>query len=77
MSQTQEITSYNFSNPNAFSGPGIDMSSDQSPLDTIREQTSKIEDFLDTLRRLVKPYVLPWRSLLSIEGSTFNRGGPH
>lgn len=53
------------------------MSNDQSPLDTIREQTNKIEDFLDTLRRLVKPYVLPWRSLLSIEDYTFNRGEPH
>lgn len=28
-------------------------------LDAIREQTSKIEDFLDTLSDPVKPYVLP------------------
>ena len=30
---------------------------DPSPLDAIREQTGKIEDFLDTLSDPVKPYV--------------------
>lgn len=31
---------------------------DPSPLDAIREQTGKIEDFLDTLSDPVKPYVI-------------------
>jgi hypothetical protein len=30
---------------------------DPSPLDAIREQTGKIEDFLDTLSDPIKPYV--------------------
>ena len=30
---------------------------DPSPLETIRAQTSKIEDWLDTLSEPVKPYV--------------------
>jgi hypothetical protein len=37
---------------------GMDKQNDPSPLDAIREQTSKIEDFLDTLSDPVKPYVL-------------------
>lgn len=32
--------------------------SDPSPLDQIREQTSKIEDFFDTLAEPMKPYVV-------------------
>jgi hypothetical protein len=31
--------------------------SDPSPLDAIREQTSKIEDWLDTISEPLKPYV--------------------
>jgi hypothetical protein len=31
--------------------------SDPSPLDQIREQTSKIEDFFDTISEPIKPYV--------------------
>lgn len=49
---------YNLSPQNQFGGPSRDMTSDPSPLDSIREQTSKIEDFLDTLSDPVKPYVL-------------------
>ena len=30
---------------------------DPSPLDMVREQTSKIEDYLDTLSEPLKPYV--------------------
>lgn len=36
-----------------------DAMTDPSPLDQIREQTSKIEDFLDTLSDPIKPYVAP------------------
>lgn len=34
-----------------------DATNDPSPLDTIREQTSKIEDWLDTISDPVKPYL--------------------
>ena len=34
-----------------------DATNDPSPLDAIREQTSKIEDWLDTMADPVKPYV--------------------
>jgi len=43
----------------SFGAPSGDMSSDPSPLDAIREQTSKIEDFLDTMSDPIKPYVVP------------------
>jgi hypothetical protein len=52
---------YNLGGPNTFGGPSMgsmDKQNDPSPLDAIREQTSKIEDFLDTLSDPVKPYVL-------------------
>lgn len=34
-----------------------DATNDPSPLDAIREQTSKIEDWLDTISDPVKPYL--------------------
>ena len=57
MSQIRGTAGYNLSSQNQFGGPSRDMGSDPSPLDAIREQTSKIEDFLDTLSDPVKPYV--------------------
>lgn len=42
-------------------GGGADSRSDPSPLDAIRQQTSKIEDLLDTFSDPVKPYVLSYR----------------
>jgi len=43
---------------NHFGGPGSnEATNDPSPLDAIREQTSKIEDWLDTLAEPLKPYV--------------------
>jgi len=48
---------YNLGNQSPFGGQGNDSMNDPSPLDTIREQTSKIEDFLDTLSDPVKPYL--------------------
>ncbi|KAI9828607.1 MAG: hypothetical protein M1826_005989 [Phylliscum demangeonii] len=46
-------------NQHAFAGPGgrADATNDPSPLDAIRIQTSKIEDWLDTLAEPVKPYL--------------------
>jgi hypothetical protein len=57
MAQIRGTAGYNLGgNQNPFGRPNSnDNSSDPSPLDTIREQTSKIEDFLDTLSDPVKP----------------------
>jgi hypothetical protein len=57
MAQIRGTAGYNLGgNQNPFGGPSSnDNSSDPSPLDAIREQTSKIEDFLDTLSDPVKP----------------------
>ena len=51
-------TGYGLGGQNTFGGASRnEMEKDPSPLDAIREQTSKIEDFLDTLSEPVKPYV--------------------
>ncbi|MCJ1226044.1 hypothetical protein MMC12_002693 [Toensbergia leucococca] len=58
MSQIRGTAGYNLGAQNRFSGPGrADATNDPSPLDAIREQTSKIEDWLDTLSEPVKPYL--------------------
>ena len=58
MSQIRGTAGYNLGAQNRFSAPGrAEATNDPSPLDTIREQTSKIEDWLDTLAEPVKPYV--------------------
>jgi len=58
MSQIRGTAGYNLGTQNTFGGPSRgEMTSDPSPLDAIREQTSKIEDFLDTLSDPVKPYL--------------------
>lgn len=58
MAQIRGTAGYNLGHQNPFGGPGsADATSDPSPLDAIREQTSKIEDWLDTLADPVKPYV--------------------
>jgi hypothetical protein len=59
MTQIRGTAGYNLGHQNPFGGPGsADATSDPSPLDAIREQTSKIEDWLDTLSDPIKPYVL-------------------
>ena len=58
MAQIRGTAGYNLGGQTSFGGPSSgDASNDPSPLDAIREQTSKIEDFLDTLSDPVKPYV--------------------
>ncbi|CAG7948054.1 unnamed protein product [Penicillium nalgiovense] len=58
MAQIRGTAGYNLGHQNPFGGPGsADATSDPSPLDAIREQTSKIEDWLDTLADPVKPYL--------------------
>jgi ER-derived vesicles protein len=56
MAQIRGTAGYQLSNQTPFGGPKME-SSDPSPLDAIREQTSKIEDMLDSLSEPVKPYV--------------------
>lgn len=64
MAQIRGTAGYNLGHQNPFGGPSsADATSDPSPLDAIREQTSKIEDWLDTMSDPVKPYVqysCPW-----------------
>lgn len=58
MAQIRGTAGYNLGVQNNFGGPSRDdAGGDPSPLDAIREQTSKIEDFLDTLSEPMKPYV--------------------
>ncbi|ODH50398.1 hypothetical protein GX48_03513 [Paracoccidioides brasiliensis] len=58
MAQIRGTAGYNLGNQNPFGGSGrADATSDPSPLDAIREQTSKIEDWLDTISDPVKPYL--------------------
>jgi ER-derived vesicles protein len=58
MAQIRGTAGYNLGSQNTFGGPSRgDAGNDPSPLDQIREQTSKIEDFLDTLSEPIKPYV--------------------
>lgn len=59
MAQIRGTAGYNLGHQNPFGGPGrADATNDPSPLDAIREHTSKIEDWLDTLADPIKPYVI-------------------
>lgn len=58
MAQIRGTAGYNLGGQNTFGAPSNQDSTDNpSPLDTIRAQTSKIEDFLDTFSDPIKPYV--------------------
>jgi hypothetical protein len=57
MAQMRGPGSYGMASPNPFGGPAEDKT-EQSPLDAIRQQTSKIEDLLDTVSEPIKPCVL-------------------
>ncbi|KAF1814356.1 SURF4-domain-containing protein [Eremomyces bilateralis CBS 781.70] len=58
MAQIRGTAGYQLGNQNPFGGPGRDAATnDPSPLDAIREQTSKIEDILDTLAEPIRPYM--------------------
>ncbi len=51
-------TGYGIGQPNPFSGSSPDTKESGGALDAIRQQTSKIEDLLDTYSEPVKPCVL-------------------
>lgn len=56
MAQIRGTAGYNLGLNNNFGGNRSDnATSDPSPLDQIREQTSKIEDWLNTLGEPLKP----------------------
>ena len=57
MAQIRGTAGYHLGNQSPFGNGGRSDSTtnDPSPLDQLREQTSKIEDFLDTLSEPVKP----------------------
>ncbi|BDD59669.1 hypothetical protein MPDQ_001753 [Monascus purpureus] len=58
MAQIRGTAGYNLGHQNPFGRPGgIDATSDPSPLDAIREQTSKIEDWLETIADPIKPHL--------------------
>ncbi|KAI1335661.1 SURF4 family-domain-containing protein [Xylariaceae sp. FL0016] len=56
MAQIRGTAGYQLSGQNPFGGPKVD-GGDPSPLDAIREKTSKIEDFLDNVSEPIKPYL--------------------
>lgn len=59
MAQIRGTAGYNLGLNNQFAGPGrADATNDPSPLDAIREQTSKIEDWLNTIGEPLKPLVI-------------------
>ncbi len=56
MAQIRGTAGYNLGMNNQFGGPrSNNATNDPSPLDQIREQTSKIEDFLNTMGEPLKP----------------------
>lgn len=61
MAQIRGTAGYHLGNQNmssSFGGPSNSQATnDPSPLDAIRQQTSKIEDWLDTVSDPVKPYL--------------------
>jgi hypothetical protein len=60
MAQIRGTAGYNLGLNNQFAGPGTaDATNDPSPLDAIREQTSKIEDWLNTIGEPLRPSVSP------------------
>jgi hypothetical protein len=56
MAQIRGTGSYGMAAPSPFGGQAEDRT-EQSPLDAIRQQTSKIEDLLDTVSEPIKPCV--------------------
>lgn len=56
MAQIRGTAGYNLGSQDRFGGAGrADATNDPSPLEQIREQTSKIEEWLDTAADPVKP----------------------
>ena len=59
MAQIRGTAGYNLGSQDRFGGVGrADATNDPSPLEQIREQTNKIEEWLDNVADPVKPYVI-------------------
>ena len=65
MAQIRGTAGYQLGGQNPFGGPRNE-AADPSPLDQIREQTSKIEDVLDSLSGPIKPYVVAVVAVIAI-----------
>lgn len=59
MTQIRGTAGYHLGNQSPFGGTSRSdaTTSDPNPLDALREQTSKVEDFLDTVSDPIKPYL--------------------
>ncbi|EPE36319.1 hypothetical protein GLAREA_05657 [Glarea lozoyensis ATCC 20868] len=58
MAQIRGTAGYNLGGQTNFGAPNMqEQNKDPSPLDTIKQASSKIEDFLDTISEPVKPYL--------------------
>lgn len=58
MTQIRGTAGYHLGSQSHFGGPSRpEATADTSPLDAIRQQTSKIEDVLDTMAEPLKPYL--------------------
>ncbi|KAK3355051.1 SURF4 family-domain-containing protein [Neurospora tetraspora] len=57
MAQMRGPGSYGIGASSPFGGPVNDDTTESSPLDAIRKQTSKIEDVLDSFSEPIKPYL--------------------
>ncbi|EGO52491.1 hypothetical protein NEUTE1DRAFT_118802 [Neurospora tetrasperma FGSC 2508] len=57
MAQMRGPSSYGIGASSPFGGPVNEDSTESSPLDAIRKQTSKIEDVLDSFSEPIKPYL--------------------
>lgn len=58
MAQIRGTAGYHLGAQTNFNAAKTDATNDPSPLDAIREQTGKIEDWLDTIGEPLKPFVL-------------------
>lgn len=76
MAQIRGTAGYNLGGQDRFGGAGrADATNDPSPLEQIREQTSKIEEWLDNAADPIKPCVYSHKTMeLDDDGI---RGGSH
>ena len=72
MAQMRGSGSYGMAAPSPFGGQAEDRS-EQSPLDAIRQQTSRIEDLLDSVSEPIKPCVPSFRAASSSKPSPRSR----
>ena len=68
MAQMRGNAGYGIGQPNPFAAGGsASEPGEKNALDAIRDQTSKIEDVLNTYSEPIKPYVCPDRPVSSVK----------